>query len=148
VLRVEFGGKASESVASADDPRPGHEVYHNRVTQLWWQVKEAVCGGQIRGMCIDAARQFCSRQYKLINRRYNLAPKEDCLIHAGESPDDADAIAVLVETAQTQGMVPGGSEVNNTDDNVLANMIKLDEANADDEIRSSIGLMGFLSMKT
>jgi hypothetical protein len=74
------------------------------------------------------------------------------MMQYGESPDEADAVAILIESARSNGLVPGGSEVNNTDDNVLANMIKLDEANAnaddDDEIRSSIGLMGFLSMKT
>lgn len=108
IHRVAFGGKASDMVASKEDPRPGHEVYNNRVTELWFSIRYAITGGVLQGINRDCAIQLCGREYEYLNRgRYEVVTKAECKKRIGRSPDHADALAVLVDVARQHGLVGG-----------------------------------------
>lgn len=109
VYAVEFGGCASDRPASSVDPRCGKDVYTNQVTELWWSVRDAVVGEQIRGIYPEAISEFCAREYTMVSRRYKVIPKEDCAALYGRSPDNADSISVLVEVARRLGLSLGGA---------------------------------------
>lgn len=105
ICKIEFGGAASELPASLDDPRHGHEIYANRVTELWYATKEVLLADQIKGFDEETMRQFCSRFYSYNNRRYKAEPKDEMKQRIGYSPDDADAVVVLVEVGRRHGLV-------------------------------------------
>jgi hypothetical protein len=106
-VRVEFGGMASERPASEEDPRPSHEVYANRVTELWFFVRSIVVSGQLKGIPQAAIQQFCSRQYSVKNRKIVLETKLEFKKKFGHSPDEADAVVVICEVARQRGLVAG-----------------------------------------
>jgi hypothetical protein len=113
-LRVEFGGSASDKPATSDDSRPSSEVYDRRVTELWYAAREFVLGEQLKGLCDPEIIQFCSREYTIKTRKYVLDTKGDCKKKIGRSPDDADAVVVLVELARTLGASSGFSPKSET----------------------------------
>lgn len=108
-LRVEFGGAASDKPATSDDTRPSHEVYDRRVTELWYATREFVLSEQLKGLRDPEIIQFCSREYTIKARKYVLDTKDDCKKKIGRSPDDADAVVILVELARTLGATAGFS---------------------------------------
>lgn len=107
--RVEFGGAPSDLIASAEDPRPAKEVYDRKVTELWYSVREVLYARQLKGLYKDAIIQFCTRLYTLWAKKIKLDTKEDCKEKLGRSPDDADAVAGLVEVARRNGLVLRGA---------------------------------------
>ena len=97
-LRVSFGGAATDAPISVEDPRPAKQVYSNRVTQLWSQIKVVVMAGRMRGMDDQTARELCARIYSLKNEKTLLESKKDLKKRTkGNSPDRADALSLLVE---------------------------------------------------
>lgn len=118
VRRVLFGGSASETEqVSVEDSRPAKEEYDNRVTELWYRIAEFVDAGQLRGLSSDslAVRQLTSRQWNFKGRKRQIEKKEDYRERSGRSPDDADAVAVVVEVARQLGARPGGARANQVD---------------------------------
>lgn len=108
ILRVEWGGKASDNPSSQADGRPSHEIYCDRVTELWFRSREFLEAGQLKGLYVEAVKQACSREYKQQGRRYELNSKPDCKKKLGYSPDEMDAIAGLCEVVRNNGIVPMG----------------------------------------
>lgn len=106
ILKVEFGGAASDLPASVNDPRQSHEIYDNRVTELWYATKDILIADQIKGFDAETIRQFCSRFYSYKARRYKAEAKDEMKSRVGYSPDDADAVVVLCEVARRHGLVP------------------------------------------
>ncbi len=99
VVRIDFGGQASELPASVSDPTPSNERYANRVTEIWFGAKELMRTGQIRGVTATLARELCARTYstkKGSNMRLVAEPKPDMKMRIGKSPDEADAALMLV----------------------------------------------------
>jgi hypothetical protein len=101
---IEFGGAASDMPASADDPRPGNEVYSNRVTELWYSARDILLADQLKGLHQQAIIEACARIYEFVNRRYRVEPKSDMKKRLGYSPDYFDAIAVLIDVARRNGL--------------------------------------------
>lgn len=106
IRRVEFGGAPSDMPSGQTDPRPGKDVYDNRVTELWFAVKEMVITERIKGLDEETAKQFCLREYEKPSRKYVLNKKADYKAKWGQSPDLADATVVLVEVARLAGVRP------------------------------------------
>jgi hypothetical protein len=105
-VRVSFGGAATEAPISVEDQRPAKQVYANRVTQLWGQIKVVVMSGRMRGMDDQTARELCARIYTLKNERTLLESKKDLKKRTkGNSPDRADALALLTEIFVSQNGV-------------------------------------------
>jgi hypothetical protein len=107
---VSFGGAATESPVSVEDTRPAKQVYANRVTQLWGQIKVVVMAGRMRGMDDQTARELCARIYTLRNERTLLESKKDLKKRTkGNSPDRADALALLTELFVSQNGIGDAS---------------------------------------
>jgi hypothetical protein len=99
VMRISFGGAASDLPASVSDPTPASERYANRVTEIWFGAKELMRTGQIKGVTSTLAREMCARTYttkKGAHMRIMAEPKPDMKMRIGKSPDEADAALMLV----------------------------------------------------
>ena len=97
-MRVSFGGSATDTAISVEDTRPAKQVYANRVTQLWSQIKVVVMAGRLRGLDDQTARELCARIYSLKNEKTLLESKKELKNRTkGNSPDRADALSLLVE---------------------------------------------------
>ena len=118
-LRVSFGGAATDAPISVEDPRPAKQVYSNRVTQLWSQIKVVVMAGRMRGMDDQTARELCARIYSLKNEKTLLESKKELKKRTkGNSPDRADALSLLVELFVNQNGLGNatGSQTQNDDE--------------------------------
>jgi len=110
VVGIEFGASASDEPVSTADPRPGREVYANRVTELWFLARDMLDGGQLKGITRQQAIGFCSREYEVIAGRnqYRLFEKRKCRERIGRSPDQEDAATLCCWVARKLGVVPKG----------------------------------------
>jgi hypothetical protein len=118
-VRVSFGGAATDAPVSVEDTRPAKQVYANRVTQLWGQIKVIVMGGRLRGLDDQTARELCARIYTLKNERTLLESKKDLKKRTkGNSPDRADALALLAELFVSQNGIgdASGSQEQNSEE--------------------------------
>lgn len=115
VMVVQFGGAASQRPVYAHDPRPAHELYGNRVSELWFVGVEFMKGGQLKGITDEIARQMKARKYttqKAITLRTVVEPKPDLKERLGFSPDEADAYFVMLELCRQRfGFCATGSRV-------------------------------------
>jgi hypothetical protein len=105
VLRVQFGGKASERPVSLTDRIPGHERYANRVSELWWTGKELIRNKQLFGISRELVREMTERQYtteKGLSMRIRVETKSDMKVRIGKSPDISDAAFILIELCRTR----------------------------------------------
>jgi hypothetical protein len=97
-IRVSFGGGATDDPVSIEDPRPAKQVYSNRVSQLWGQIRSVIMAGRLRGLDDQTTRELCARIYTLKNERMLIESKKELKKRTkGDSPDRADALALLVE---------------------------------------------------
>jgi len=103
IKRVEFGGSPSDRPVSSEDMRSAREVYDRRVTELWFNAKEFLQSGQLRGIDPWTSQEFCSREYDDKKRKTVLQTKVDMKTTYGMSPDIADATVVLIEVAKQNG---------------------------------------------
>jgi hypothetical protein len=106
VLAINFAGKASDKPVSAYDPTPCNERYANKVTEIWYSLKEALRSGQIRGLAPEVIQELCSRSKedeKGAQMLIRLQTKRDMLLHNDRSPDLADAYCGLSESAPSLG---------------------------------------------
>lgn len=135
IKKVLFGGVPGEETVSRSDQRPANEAYFNKVTQLWFNVANFIDAGQVGGMRMNAeyVKQFTSRQWEFSGRKQALQSKAKYKDVAGDSPDDADAVAVLFEVARLLGARVGGNIVHAEDDSWDSHCLKINEiyANAD-----------------
>jgi hypothetical protein len=108
IIYTVWGGGASDNPSAQNDGRPAKDVFMNKVTELWWNVRECLEAGQIRGFTRDAMTQGCSRLYKMVGKRYQAEPKSDMKARIRYSPDIMDSIAGLVLVAQKNGLEISG----------------------------------------
>jgi hypothetical protein len=106
VVRVEFGGAASNRPVTEQDSRPANEVYANKVTELWFDMREFLQGGQLKGLDLNTIIEFTSREWEYSGKKIRLMPKDEVKKVLGRSPDDADAVAVLGAVARAFGAAP------------------------------------------
>jgi hypothetical protein len=99
VLRVKFGGKASELPVSLTELKPAVERYYDRVTEIWYSAKELLRQGQLKGICPAMAKEMTARLYGTsgAEKRLYAESKVDMKLRTGFSPDIADAGFMLVE---------------------------------------------------
>lgn len=99
VLRVKFGGKASDLPVSLTDPVPGHSRYYDRVTELWYVGKEYLRQGQIKGIPPQMALEMTQRKYGTIGaeKKIYAESKVDMKTRTKQSPDVADAAFILLD---------------------------------------------------
>lgn len=109
VNNVEFGGLASDMPIAPGLTKTGKEAYANRVTELWYSIRRFCEAGQLKGMDKDTAKELTSRCFRLIGKpeRVLIDPKAECKKKLGRSPDLADALVVLGNSARLRGVLTG-----------------------------------------
>lgn len=117
ITLVEFGGRASDLPVSEHNPKPSHQEYLNRVTELWYTFRTMVQNGLIRGLDNETAFEFCRRIYENRGNLKMLETKAKMKLRTRRSPDLADSTVVLVEMfRQTQHLGSTGEKETQTDD--------------------------------
>lgn len=98
ILRVKFGGKASELPVSLTDPALGHERYYDRVTEIWYSGRELLRQGQLKGIPPAMAHEMTTRKYGTTGaeKRIYAESKVDMKLRTKKSPDIADAAFILL----------------------------------------------------
>ena len=103
IQRVEFGGRPSDLPVSEEDKRPSKDVYANKVTELWFSVREWVIREQIKGLDHETIIEFCQRMFDDQKRKIVVERKVEMKGRTGQSPDLADAAALVVHMGRTLG---------------------------------------------
>lgn len=78
------------SIGSANNS----DKYFNKVTELWFQVRDLIKTGLCRGINFQSKyfAQLCDRKYESLSKNYyKIERKKDMKKRIGRSPDDADA---------------------------------------------------------
>lgn len=114
VMRLEFGGAASELRISLSDERTSKEAYTNKVTEIWYVGLEFVRSDQIRGMPFEVVKELRARKYITKktdgHTRIEVEPKKEMKKLLGYSPDHADALlGVLAVARERHGFLAGGA---------------------------------------
>lgn len=97
-----WGGAASDQ-AGHHDGQLAKDLYSNRVTELWWNVRTALENGQMLGFTRTEMVQGCARFYEYKSRRIAVEPKSDMKARVRYSPDQMDSVAGLLAVAMQQG---------------------------------------------
>lgn len=118
VLRVPFNGAAPEDRnVSNSDPVPCNVRYENRVTYLWFTMVTLLREGKLRGLDSAVCKELVARRYSTKKPRpherdslgvcFEVEPKAKMKSRKGESPDLADAQAILCAVAMERfGLMP------------------------------------------
>jgi hypothetical protein len=121
ILRVNFGGKASDFPVSLSDNTPGVDRYYNRVTEIWYSGKELLRQGQLKGISPALVTEMTVRMYGTTGAKKLIyaEPKADMKLRTGKSPDLADAAFILVTLCRerfgfTHVPAPGGEKRHRT----------------------------------
>ena len=110
ILRVSFGGKASDKRVTMSSKKNGVEIYFNRVSELWFVGKELCRTKQLYGINTELAKEITSRHYDSVKSSSNLRLKLESKLaykgRFGQSPDLADAAFLCVDLArQRHGLI-------------------------------------------
>ena len=113
---IDFGGSAPDRPVRAGSPDMESRAYRNRVTGLWFAVREAIKLGQIRGLPRDCAQEGCQRIYKETGKvsgfvQVQVEPKVEMKERTKESPDLMDSFVILLEMARRHGFQLGRAKV-------------------------------------
>lgn len=112
IVRISFGGGATEKPMSRTDPRPAKQICKNRVTELWYRVAKMVQDKALRELDGQTAREFCTRQFKLEGEKKCVESKDEMKKRTkGVSPDDADPVAGLCDMFEQENGVGGNSQI-------------------------------------
>jgi len=107
IIPVEFGGAAEKTAVSADRPTTWHELYGNKVTEIWYSMRRFIEGGQVRGLTdADTIRELTSRDYVRKNNKTHVLPKSEMKKLKSRSPDLADAACIAAFVLRKKGIMP------------------------------------------
>lgn len=107
ILPVSFSGLAEERIVIPGERRTAREMFANMVCQLWAQVRLGILNRVIHGLSRDAyaTRQLCARKMGTDEKkRMTIEPKKEMKKRIRRSPDQGDALAVLVHLALRNGL--------------------------------------------
>lgn len=112
LYRCNFAMKPPDLPVSVANATSASKKYRNVVTWLYYTVQEFAQRGQIKGLPVEAAKQFCLRRVSEKMLPLELEPKKKMKQRlGGRSPDEADACAILIGMARERfGFVPGATE--------------------------------------
>lgn len=115
VVGVAFGGKPSDLPVSDTNPRPAHEEYNYRFSELNYSVREFAIAGGLRGLSTEAAFQFCARKTEYKNKKQTVESKAELKKRIGRSPDHADAVCIAIDLARRKGARPTAEKTTDGD---------------------------------
>lgn len=124
IFRCQFGGAPTDTEISRDDKSgkivTAKDLYANRVTELWYNVRRFAINGQVAGMSEEAAAEACQRVLLNAGDKIRVEDKKEMRKRTGQSPDIFDGYAIIVAMAMERfGMRPG---TNNFGDEVADQM--------------------------
>jgi hypothetical protein len=109
IIRILFSSSPSEEPCSHEDERPAKEVYLNKRVEMYFQSRNAVMSGQLKGLDKDTASELCSIEELVEKTDGSIRPKK-CLQSKKEyklkfqkSPDNADSFCMICEVARQKG---------------------------------------------
>lgn len=113
LVRVSSEGGATDRPVKAGVPQTGKERYRNRATEIVMQVAELLKHRQLWNICDEATHQITTRGLSEAaddesgpKRRQCIEPKSDWRqANSGRSPDELDAIGVLVDALIGKGII-------------------------------------------
>lgn len=103
IIRVEFGGSASEDSCSLEDIRPANEVYQNKTVEMHFRSRDAVNSGQLKGVDQETSTELCNRQFDDSRKIIKLQSKKEYKLMFKKSPDFGDCLVMLTEVARRRG---------------------------------------------
>jgi len=136
---IECGGSPSDNLVTQEDSeaaKPAKEVYDRFITELWFNVREFAVHGLMGGMDLIELRQFCRRSFESKGRPPKLileTKKEYKVKNGSQSPNEADATAILVAVAKRLGATATGGTLTDSARNWLAIALEKDAINVNDE---------------
>lgn len=136
ILPVEFGGVAAKTPIAADRPTTWHELYGNKVTEIWYSMRRFIEGGQVRGLTDgDTITELTSRERLMKGGKTHVQPKAEMKKMKARSPDLADAACIAAYVLRLKGIVPAGMadniEVDATAWNAFADRTNLENDEED-----------------
>ena len=109
IIPCEFGGAAPKTQINQSRPTTWYELYHNKVTYLWYCLRHYMEGGQVRGLTdVSTLRELTSRprKEKETNGKIQLIPKPEAKKLLGRSCDLADAAVLAANLLQHLNIAP------------------------------------------
>lgn len=106
---VEFGGRPSNLPVSETNPKPSHEEYDRRVSELNLAIREFAVLNALRGLSDEAAAQACARRTEYKSKKMRVETKKEMKKRIGRSPDHLDAVAVGINHAREKGVSPSSN---------------------------------------
>lgn len=104
IYRVCFAGKPTERTVSPGDPRKSTEAYVNGNSEIIMSVREFL--PYLRGLThAEMMDQFYKRKFRVMQgNKFCVEIKHDFIKRYGHSPDEADAVAILIDLARSFGL--------------------------------------------
>jgi len=115
IHRVHFAEKASNLPVSEENPVSSYDYYGNKVTELWYSMRQFGKYDQIRGLSDQIIRDYCERLVVRL-RPITVEPKgktadarmKGMKARLNRSPDHGDAAAIVLDVCRGPlGMNPG-----------------------------------------
>lgn len=109
IMRVNFGGGASDRPVLSHEGKKGKEVFVNRVTEIAFSGLEFLRSGQLRGLTPELIKELVSRRHVYKGTRIQAEPKGDMKSRGVSSPDYMDSYLVGLTLARERlSLVSGG----------------------------------------
>jgi hypothetical protein len=103
VNSIDFGGRPSEGMVSANIEIPNREYYDRFVTELWYRLRLVIEAGQFRGMTEDVMAEGCMREFKMVGNKIAVETKKEMKEKTRRSPDLVDALCAGLYGATKKG---------------------------------------------
>jgi hypothetical protein len=103
---------ATDRPVSDTDSRPAKDRYDRRASELQFSARAILTAGQLRGLSMEAVREFSAREYIERNGKVRVSTKEEVVLVLGHSPDYSDGVSLLVDLCRDHGLVASPLEGN------------------------------------
>lgn len=109
VIRVEFGGAASEDSASLEDIRPANEIYENKRAEMYFRTRDMCNHGQLKGVDKATSEEMITIMFEdqkpdgSSRRRIVIQSKKSYKELYKKSPDLTDSLIGLSEVSRQKG---------------------------------------------
>lgn len=149
IIGVNFSESSSETKIMVEDSSVAKENYERINSELWFALKKFIEFGFLKlslGFSTeDIFSQFTGRRFKQMGKKSKVEAKDDYKSrNNGRSPDEADAMTLLVTVARKAfNFIPGMTPENSTsgyDDDDLRSDARCDCTNRFEDLDSEIGV--------
>lgn len=109
IIRIQFGGSASEEPAGLENSIPANIAYKNKRAEMFYRSRALMESGQLKGVDRDTAEELVAIEYSDMRSDGTLKPislldKIEFKKKFGKSCDLADCGVMLTDVARIKGM--------------------------------------------